>query len=154
MVHYDISKDLSTARVPGLCGRSTLISYEQMHSLAVEGALHERFHIVFDHPVLASTIDFEGSPTVEDLLDALYSHFDKRAGSREMSNLMEDMYLFRNAVDTQVKRCEAAFDARTEWDRGMKRVDILGKGRKFHGIYLDSDTSISDYLTLRVVFGE
>jgi len=155
MVHYDISKDLSTVCVPTSYGHSTPISDEQKYSLVVEGALHERFRIVFDHPVLTKPMGFFWrSLTVESLLEELLLYFDERVGSRERSNLEKDMHLFREAVDTQVGRCENASDPRAEWNLGMKRVDILGKERKFHGIYLDSDTSNRDYHTLHVVFGE
>ena len=155
MVHYDISKDPSTVCVPTSYGRSTPISDEQKHSLVVEGALHDRLQIVFDHPVFTKPMGFFWkSLTVESLLEKLFLYFEERVGSREGSNLKEYMQLFREAVDTQVERCETASDPRAEWNLGMKRVDILGKERKFHGIYLDSDTSNRDFHTLHVVFGE
>lgn len=149
-IRYDLSKDLDTIRVSGPYGP---ITDEQRCSLVVEGAPHKSFRVMFDHSVLTSIIELEGPLMIEDLLRELHSHFRRPPSSREMSDLRKDMYLCRAAVETRVKRCEAAFDPRAEWDRGMKRIDILGRECKFRGIYLDT-SSISDYLKLCVVFGK
>ena len=142
-IYYDLSKDLSAVR----------ITDEQWCSLVVEGAPHKRFRIAFDHPALTSTIEFEGSLTVEDLLNELHSHFRKRPRPREMSELKKDMHLYQMTIQTQVKRCQTAFDPHAEWDQGLERVDFLGRECKFRGIYLDASPT-SDHLTLRVVFGK
>jgi hypothetical protein len=151
-VQCDISNDPIDARISKSCGRNTSLTPEQKRSPVVEDALHSHFRVMFDHPGLADTIDFHGSPTVGDLLTELHSHFHERVGSGEKSNLKQ-LGLYQAAITAQTKRCEAAFDGHTEWNRGMKRVDILGKECKFHGVYLDS-SSISDHLALRVVFGK
>jgi len=151
-IHYDVSKGSNDVRISRPYGPSIPITEEQKRSLVVEGTLHRRFRVVVDHPGLTSTIDIEGSLTVEDLFEELHSHFHQRVRPGEMSNLKKDMNLFQVAVDTQVKRCAAALDGHAEWDRGMKRVDILGKECKFRGIYLDT-SYISDRLTFYVVFG-
>ena len=146
-IYYDLSKDLNSVHGP-----YSLISDEQMHSLVVQGAPHGNFRIAFDHPALISTIKFERPLVIGDLLKALHSHFNKRPSSREKTNIERDMYLLQTAVDTQIKRCQATFDPQAEWDRGMKRVDILGKECKFCGVYLDG--YVGGYDVLRVVFGK
>lgn len=152
-IHYDVSKDLNTVCVSKPYGFSTSITNEQRYSPVVEDTLHRNFRIEFDHPVLTSTIDFKGTLTVGDLLEELHSHFHAWVGSREMSKLEGDGTYCHAATIARTKRCEAAFDTRAEWGRGMKRVDILGKETKFRGIYLNT-SCISDYLTLYVVFGK
>ncbi|KAF9648464.1 hypothetical protein BDM02DRAFT_3115369 [Thelephora ganbajun] len=152
-VHYDVSEDPSTARVSTLLGLSAPISYEQKSSLVIEGVPHGAFRIVFDHPALTSTIKFEGSLTIGELLKQLYSHLHKQVGSREMSTLKEDRNFYTVAVKTQSKRCGAAFDARAEWNQGIKRVDVLGKECQFRGVYLGT-SPINDRITLHVVFGK
>lgn len=155
-IHYDVSKDLDHVRVSRPRGHSAPITDEQKRSLVVEGVPHMNFRIVIDnldHPGLPGHIDFEGTLTVGGLLDELHSEFHQRVGARELSDLRKDMNVYHAAVSAQVKRCGTAFDGHTEWERGMKRVDILGKESKFHGIYLDP-SYIDDCLTLHVVFGK
>ena len=151
-VHYDVSKGLSDIRVSKLRGPKIPISDEQKQSLVVEGVSRGTFHVVFDHPGLTSTIEFKGTLTVGDFLEELHSHMDERVGDVEMFNLKKDSHCYQTAGETQVKRCQAAFNRDAEWDRGMKRVDILGKKCKFHGIYLDTSRA-GNHLTLGVVFG-
>jgi len=146
-IYYDLSKDLNNVRGP-----YGPISDEQMRSLVIQGAPHGNFRIAFDHPGLTSSIDFEGPLMIEDLLEELHSHFDKRISSKEKTKIEKNMYLYQMAINTQVKRCRATFDPQAEWDRGMKRVDILGKECKFCGIYLDG--YVGGYYVLRVVFGK
>ena len=153
-VHCDLSKDPIRVRVSGLCGRGARITPEQDRSPVVEGALHSHFRIMFDHPILERYIDYTEPLTVGDLLAELHLHLHKRVRSGEMHDLKNDMDLYQTAVNTQVKRCGAAFDSHAEWDQGMKRIDMLGKESKFCGVYLDSSAPVSDYLTLRVVFGK
>jgi hypothetical protein len=143
MVHYDVSEDPIEVR----------LTHEQKRSPVVEGAPHSRFRIAFGHPALVHTIDFEESLTVGDLLTELHSHFHERVGHGEKYELEKHMDLCGAAVRARTKRCGAAFDAHVEWNRGMKRVDMLGRECKFRGVYLDP-SSISDHLTLRVVFGK
>ena len=152
-INYDVSEDPGNARVSMFYGKSTPITREQKRSLVVEGTLHRRFRIVFDHPALTRTVEFQKAPTVGDLLAELHWHFYDRVGPGEMYDLKKDMDHYSMAIRTQKKRCNATFDPDVEWNRGMKRVDILGKESKFRGIYLDS-SSTSSYLTLHVVFGK
>ena len=150
-VCYDVSKDPSIARVSTVHGQSVPITREQRHSLVVEGALVSPFHIAFDHPALTRTIELQGIPTVDEFLRELHSYFLERVGTGEMRDLQGDRDYHPSAVRAQKKRCDAASDPDREWRRGMRRVDILGKGSKLRGIYLDS--SPTD-ITLRVVFGK
>ena len=151
-IHYDVLKDPGNARVSKLYGQSAPITNEQKRSLVVEGALHTRFRIVFDHPALTRTIELHATPTVGDFFAQLRSYFYEPVWDGEKYDLQKDPNHFSEAVKAQKKRCDATFDPDVAWRQGMKRVDILGKKTKFRGIYLDS-SSTSDYLTLRVVFG-
>ena len=153
-VHCDISESPINVCVSKIWGNSVPITEEQKLSLVVEGALHGRFRVRFDHPGLTRTwLDFEGILTVRDLLTEIHWHFHERIGHREKRHLKKDMNLWKVASDTQVKRCQDALESDTEWKQGMKRVDILGKECKFQGVYLDS-SFIGDHLTLHAVFGK
>ena len=152
-IHYDVSKDPSDARVSKPRGAKSPITDEQKRSLVVEGTPHRAFLAVFDDPVLTSTIELSGSLTVGDFLERLYSHMHTRAGHDETSNLKKDMDRYSAAVTTQIRRCRTASNRHTEWERGMKRVDMLGKECKFYGIRLDPSCA-GDYHTLYVEFGK
>ena len=74
-VHYNISKDPSTACV-STCSISSPISNEQKNYLVVEGApQNTSFRIVFDHPVLTDTVECDSFLTIGDLIKLLHSHF-------------------------------------------------------------------------------
>jgi len=150
----DVSEYPINVCVSKLWSNSAPITEEQKRSLVVEGALHRRFRVKFDHPGLTRTwLDFQGILTIRDLLTEIHWHFHERIGHGEKNHLKKDMNLWKVASDTQVKRCQDVLDCDAEWKRGMKRVDILGKECKFHGVYLGS-SFIGDHLTLRVVFGK
>ena len=152
-IHYDISKDLSEIYVSKLHGSGPRITPEQERSRVVEGPSPEKYHVAFDHHFFTKTKRFSGTPRIKDLLEWLHSYFHERVTTGEESELKEDMDLYQLAVKTQRKRCGTTTDRKAEWDKGMKRVDILGKDSKFRGIYLDT-SAINDHLTLRVVFGK
>lgn len=152
-LHYDVSKDPHTAAVSTF-GVTTSISIEQKNFPVVGGALvHTAFEIVFNHPILINTIKCDTSLTVGELVKHLYSHFHKRVGAGEMSSIEQDADLYTAAVKHQNKRCQAMFDVGAEWNKGMKRIDVLGKECKFRGLELDA-TSAHDRLLLRVTFGK
>ena len=152
-VHYDISKDLSEIYVSKVPGTGPRITFEQERYRVVEGPSPKNYHVAFDHPFFMRTKRFNGTPRIKDLLEWLHSYFHERVTAGEESDLKGDMDLYQLAVTTQRKRCGATADRKAEWDKGMKRVDILGKECKFRGIYLDT-SAIKDHLTLRVVFGK
>jgi len=153
-VHCDISESPIDVCVSKVWGNSAPITEEQKRSLVVDGALHRRFRVRFDHPGLTPTwLDFQGILTVRDLLMEIHWHLHERIGHGEKHHLKKDMNLWKVASDAQVKRCQDALESDAEWKRGMKRVDILGKECKFQGVYLDS-SFIGDHLTLHAVFGK
>ena len=152
-LHYDVSKDPSHAYVSKSRGPRIPITNDQRRSLVVEGTPHSAFHVVFGDPVLTSTIEFRGSLTIGDFLDELCSYMHKRVGRGEMSNLEKDTDRCSAAAIARTRRCGATSDPHGEWERGMKRVDMLGKGCKFYGIRLDTSCT-SNYHTLFVEFGK
>ena len=152
-VHCDLSEYPIDVCVSKLWGGSAPITEHQKQFVVVEGALHQRFRVMFDHPGLTRNwIDFRGILTIRDLLAEMHWHFHDRIGQGEESHLKKHMNLWEVASGTQVKRCQDELDSDAEWRRGMKRVDILGKECKFQGVYLDP-SFVGDYLTLHVVLG-
>jgi hypothetical protein len=150
-LHYDLSKGLHTAYISKR-GIGSPITPEEKDSVVVEGAMpHTRFRIAFNHPVLAS-IDCDASLTIGGLIELLHLHFHNPLRHREMSALKPLMELYLAAMRNMGKRCEASLNCPVEWDEGLKRIDVLGKERKFRGIELD--TTSHNYVTLRVAFGK
>ena len=153
-IHYDVSKDPNTAYISTL-GVSVPISNEQKNYQVVEGALPNiDLCIVFDHPILTDTFECDSSLTIGELIQLLYAHFHQGLESSEMTNLRGDVNFYPAAVKNQEKRCRAAFDHKKEWSEGMKRIDVLGRKCKFHGVELDATSSTHNYFTIRVVFGK
>ena len=152
-ISYDVSKEPHTARI-SRCGITASLSEEEKDFLVVEGALlYTSFSIEFDHPILGRTIKCDSSLTIGDFITLLYSHLRERLGSRETTNLGQDMDLFTEAIKNQHKRCHTTLNPRAEWTQGMKRIDVLGRECKFRGVELDT-TSGQDTIVLRVAFGK
>jgi hypothetical protein len=149
-LHYDVAENPHTAYVSAHGIIAPLD--EQRDRPVIEGALPDTsLHIVFNHPSVTKKIKCDASLTIEMLIELLHSYFLHVLGEKEKTELAANMELYAAAVTNQQKRCRAAFDPKLEWSQGMKRIDLLGKTRKFCGVTLDA-TSSNSHLTLHVEF--
>lgn len=150
---FDVSKPPTNARIRKNDLNYTAVFSVQSRITNLPSYTSHRCVLSFDRDVLAQHILDISNLTIENFLWVVYDYFQEPLSASELRRLQRSSAQYERAVRAMERRCSTAIRTERAWSRGLRRIDCLGSGTWYQGMYVEDGQAGCD-ISLRISFME